>query len=161
MELGIVVQPEITVGVVVTTPPPLALTLGLQGPAGADGADGTDGVNGGGIVTLTAAVAIGGQRVVTTDGSGSAIYADNGTLAHANNVVGLSLGAAAIAGSLDVQTGGAVEDPSFAFTPGAVLWLGANGMIATAPPGTGFSLVVGYAMTATKIFLNIGTPIIL
>ncbi len=44
-DLAIVVQPLVTVGVVVTPPPSLALTLGMQGPTGPQGPRGAPGQN--------------------------------------------------------------------------------------------------------------------
>lgn len=133
---------------------------GLQGVAGPPGATGPQGPAGGSSFALTAGATLSGHRIVTTDASGNAIYADHSTLAHANAVIGLTLGAASVNASVQVQSAGEVTEPSWTFTPRQTLWLGTNGLIATTAPTTGFSLVIGYAMTATTIFMSIGESLI-
>lgn len=127
-----------------------------QGPTGPQGPPGPAGAS---TLSLTAAIAIGGHRLVTTDASGHAIYADATIPTHANCVVGMSIGAAASGATVSVQSSGELSDPSFSYTPGQVLFLGSDGLVATNAPTSGFSLVIGYAETATTIFLNIGQPI--
>jgi hypothetical protein len=127
------------------------LEEGRQGPAGPSGANST---------TLTTAEAIGGHRLVTTDASGLAIYADSSDVSHAGRVVGLSTGAASLGGTVTVQYGGSLTDPSFSYTPGDILYVGTNGLISTTP-GTAFSQVIGYAEAATTIFIRIHQPILI
>ena len=128
---------------------------GPQGPPGRDGA---------GALTLTAGVALSGERVVTTDASGLVVYADSATLAHAGRIAGVTKAAAAQGDAVDVQQNGTMTYSGWAWTPGSLLYLGANGAITDAEPtlpSALFSQIIGFAATATKIIISIQEPIIL
>jgi len=60
-------------------------------------------------------------------------------------------------------TFGSVTNPSWTWTPEQSLYLGDNGNIVTTSTidGAAFSLKIGYAISATKAFIKIGTPVVL
>ena len=72
-----------------------------------------------------------------------------------------------VLGVLDVSgetvTFGSITNVSWAWTPEQSLYLGSNGDIVTTSTinGAVFSLKLGYAISATKAFIKIGTPIVL
>jgi hypothetical protein len=72
-----------------------------------------------------------------------------------------------VLGVLDVSgetvTFGSITNVSWAWTPEQSLYLGSNGDIVTTSTvnGAAFSLKLGYAISATKAFIKIGTPIVL
>ena len=72
-----------------------------------------------------------------------------------------------VLGVLDVSgetvTFGSITNPSWTWTPEQSLYLGSNGDIVTTSTvnGATFSLRLGYAISATKAFIKIGTPIVL
>ena len=109
-------------------------------------------------LSLTAAVNLSALRVVTTNGSGNAIYADTDTLSNAV-VVGVTETAANAGGAVSVRTAGILEDSSWSWTKGPV-FLGTNGTLTqTAPSGGAIIVQVARAITATKIQVDI-EPII-
>ena len=63
----------------------------------------------------------------------------------------------------ETVTFGAITNPSWTWTPEQSLYLGSNGSIATTSTidGAAFSLKIGYAISATKAFIKIGTPVVL
>lgn len=132
------------------------LTVGEPGPRGIQGLPGSVQST----VTRVAAIDLGGQRVVVLDDSEEAIYADRSIVAHADKVLGVTTGAAVAGANATVQTYGEMEDPSFAFTPGGAVYASINGLLTQTSPSSGFSLVIGFAMAATKLFVDLGVPTI-
>jgi hypothetical protein len=125
---------------------------GLQGAAGVASFQFIAGVN------------LSGQRLIRVDATtGKAIYADNLTLADAGNVIGVSTGAAALNATVTVLAFGEMSESYWTWTPGAALYVGANGVITETPPESPalFSQCIGFAIAATAIFINIEIPIIL
>jgi len=110
---------------------------------------------------LTAAVSVGGHLVVTTDASGQAIPASNSVAAHALAIAGITTGAAVSGAPATVQFAGELTEPTWAWTPDLPLFLGANGLLTQAVPvaPAAFALVMGYAITSTKILLHPKTPL--
>jgi hypothetical protein len=109
------------------------------------------------VFIATANTILSGHRCVVID-SGLAVYADKGTPSHATRVAGITRGAIASGASGEIQYGGEMSDPSFAFTPGAI-YLGSNGLLTQTPPTSGFILEVAKALTSTRILINIQSPI--
>ena len=60
-------------------------------------------------------------------------------------------------------TFGSITNPSWTWTPEQSLYLGDNGNIVTTSTidGAAFSLKIGYAISSTKAFIKIGTPVVL
>lgn len=133
----------------VTINDPAPISVALQG-AVVDG--------GSGELALTAAEAIGGHRVVSTDAAGEAVYTDPATAASVARAVGLSVGAAAAGASLRVRTAGALTESSWAWTPGPV-YAGASGVPTQTVPATGHILQIGVAVSATKLVVRLEKPI--
>ena len=131
---------------------------GEQGPQGIQGIPGP---TGGVSLIYPAGVALGGHRMVILDDAGLAVYADNTIAAHANKVLGMTTGAASLGASATIQTGGELTEPSWTWTLDVPIYLSANGLLTQTPPTTGFSLIVGFPITATKIFINLREPIFL
>lgn len=76
---------------------------------------------------------------------------------HSNRVVGI------LDANNEVVTFGAITNPSWTWTAEQSLYLGSNGDIVTTSTidGATFSLKIGYAISATKAFIKIGTPVVL
>jgi hypothetical protein len=111
------------------------------------------------VVTRVAGTALGGHLIVRSAG-GLAMYADAGTEAHGDDVLGLTLGAVAAGAPVEILTGGPITEPSWAWTPGQPVMLGSDGVLVQSSIGDpAFDLVVGFAETPTTVFINIGTPI--
>lgn len=103
--------------------------------------------------------AISGHRVMRCTSSGKVSYADSGTPSHAHSVIGISTNAAADNETVNVQFSGEVTEPSWNWTPNLPVFNGANGYLTQTPPTTGYSLIVGFALTSTKIVVGIKQPI--
>lgn len=133
---------------------------GQQGPRGATGQIGPAG---GTVFTKTAGMNLSGHHVVKLTANDEAVYADNELLSDTHIVVGITLGAASIGTDVDIQSFGELQEPSWSWTPGGAIYLGANGALTQAVPVSPavFSLCVGFATTTDIMFILVGTPIVL
>ena len=113
------------------------------------------------FVTYTASTALSGNRAVCLNASGELIYADSSTVAHAHKVLGITTGAVSEGAEGTVQTNGEMTEAGWAWTIGSPVYLSTNGSLSHTAPSSGFVLVVGFALTATKIFIDIKQSIIL
>lgn len=146
---------------------------GIQGPQGIPGVKGDPGDKGdkgdpgaAGEVSFVypAASAISGHRIVTLDEQGKAIYASAAIAAHANRIVGMTMNAAAANDVLNVKKFGEATEPSWNWQLDLPVFLDADGFLTQTPPAAPaakFSVVVGFPMSATTLFVNIGIPITL
>jgi len=129
---------------------------GAQGPVGPAGPPGPAG---GDVVVLPAATELGGHRVVRSTG-GFVGYADAYDPDHGDDVLGLTLGAAAAGDDAQVQSAGLVTEPSWAWVPEEPVFVGAEGIpTQSAPTDAAFLLVIGFAITATSMRVRIESPI--
>ena len=138
---------------------------GPQGPKG-DKGDKGDAGDSNTVVTMTAGSALGGHRIVAQSPTinNTVVYADASNSAHANLVFGMTLNAVSEGGTVDVAICGEFTEPTWAWTLGLPIFLGTNGTLTQTVPTANvanFSLVVGFPITATKIFVNIREPIFL
>lgn len=106
---------------------------------------------------LTAAGAVSALRAIVAEG-GTGRYPDTGTPADAGRVVGVSKTAAADGDPFDVLTKGEHVDAGWSWSPGPV-FCGASGVL-TQSPGTGWVLEVGRALSATRLLVDVKTPLI-
>ncbi len=113
------------------------------------------------IVQKTAGVALGGHRAVVLDATAKVIYADQSNLDHANKVLGITTGAAALNALAIIKTYGELTEPTWNWTLNQPVFLGANGLLTQTVPTSGFILIVGFPIEATKLFIEIKQPIII
>ena len=142
--------------IVESTPEINVITVGEQGPRGIQGVAGS----GQNTITKTAAVSVGGHRAVIVDSNGKVDYADSSTPAHADIVLGVTTGAAAQDADATVQTFGELVEASFNWTMGTAVYVSTNGQLTQTPPATGFKRAIGFPTAATKLFVDLGTPVI-
>ena len=138
--------------------------IGPRGPQGEAGAKGDKGDPGGVTITRNAATAISGHRMVLLDGSGLVDYASNTSLSHATRIVGMSTNAAASGGSVNIAMYGEVTEPSWNWDTTKPVYLGGDGyltQVEPVAPSAKYSVVVGFPITPTTLFINIGIPITL
>jgi len=131
------------------------------GQRGVPGEDGAPGVAGGGVIQCAAGEALGGHRVVVLNADAEAVYASNAVPEHLHKVLGLTTGAAVLGAVATVQTGGEMIEPTWSWALDAPIFLGTNGLLTQVEPTTGFSLVVAFPVTATKIFIKLREPLAL
>ena len=123
---------------------------GLRGPQGEMGS-----LNYG----VVAAEVIGGHRAVLASG----LYAkSNGTFAQAL-CVGISSGAAAIGENIEVQPNGKIIDMvGWSWSVGGLIYLGSAGTLRQSVPSAGeWYVVLGVALSATAMVINIQNPVLL
>jgi hypothetical protein len=111
--------------------------------------------------TATAGEALGGHRFVVLNDSGEAIYATNQTANHAHKIFGMTTGAANLAATATIQRQGAITEPSWNWTLNSPIFLSTSGQMTQTPPATGFSLIVGFPLSATSMYIAIREPITL
>lgn len=96
-------------------------------------------------------------KIVALNANGETVLATSLSIEQIDRVLGIldDVG--------ETVTFGAITNPSWTWTPEQSLYLGNNGAIVTTSTidGAEFSLKVGYAISATKAFIKIGTPIVL
>lgn len=128
-----------------------------QGPPGMAGDAGEAGAL---YVYFPAAVPVGGHRAVRLL-AGEVVYADNSTVADANLVLGITVGAAVQGALVQIQTGGLMTEPSWAWTPDQPIFLGSDGGLTQVVPAAGFSLILALAISMTQVLILLKSPLVL
>lgn len=108
------------------------------------------------LLRRTAAQTLSGQMLVVPTGTSEVERADAAILAHAYRPVWLTTGAVIDGDTATVLAYGAIEEPSWTWTPHMPIFLGLDGMLTqTAPdaPAT-FVLQVAIATASFRIFYN-------
>lgn len=111
------------------------------------------------LATRQADIALGGHRIVRSQ-LGLASYASVDTVTHGDDVLGMTTEAVSAGAPVEILVSGRSTEPSWNWAPGELLFLGVDGqMVQTPVANPAFDLVVGFAETATTIFIKIGDPI--
>ncbi len=157
MTMETVLQPVTQIGTILepSQPPIVVGTLlgtGIAGPPGPAGATG---------IQVPAAVPIGGNRVVYTDANFEARYADPSDAATYATIVGVTEGAASAGDMLTIMRTGVMTEGGWSWTPGALVYLGTNGTLTQTVPTSGALVVIGSAINATKLLIDIQQRFIL
>lgn len=111
------------------------------------------------FLSLPAAGNVIAYRVVTTDADGLVIYGDAGTVAHQGRILGVCINSASAGGNVAIAQQGLVTNAGWNWTAGAELYVGLNGDITTQQVGA-FSQNLGYAISATQIFIRLGRAVV-
>lgn len=127
---------------------------GAQGPQGIPGESSV-------LTTLIASTNISGDRGIVLNSAGQAIYADNTTMSHGNKFAGVSQGAATSGTAVSIKSFGEMTEPTWNWTVDEPVYLGAGGLLTQTVPVSPakFSIIVGMATAATKLFINPMPPI--
>jgi len=96
-------------------------------------------------------------KVVALDSTANTVLASALDLTQIDKILGV------LDNSGETVTFGSITNSSWTWTPEQSLYLGGNGDVVTTSTinGAVFSLKLGYAISATKAFIKIGTPIVL
>lgn len=132
------------------------LEAAAQGPRGPQGIPGPAG---GATTVMVGAAPISGHTAVALDSGGLLIYADCTNLAHLGAVLGVVANAYSAGDSAVVQTSFDLHHAGWAFTPGPVFAGAGGAIVQTLPPGAVFAQVLGYALSATRIHIDVQPPI--
>jgi len=129
------------------------LEVGAMGPQGPSG-----------VLTATATAhgAVSGNHVVAYRSDGTVEHASAATPAHQWASVGITVGAAADGAEVTVQSFGKMIEPGWSWTPLGLIYLSTAGNLTQTPPAyPSFLRVIGYAITATSMWIDIQSPIVL
>lgn len=126
-----------------------------QGPPGPPGPIGPAG---GVAFTRPTPAPLSALRVVWEDAAGAVHPLSADDADHIDLVCGLTLTAASAPGDVTVQRSGPVTDTAWNWAPGRV-YLGMGGALTQSPPEDGFDVLVGVAVSATRLILDFQDPI--
>lgn len=127
------------------------VTTGGQGPRGVRGETGPAG--GTGFIRLASA-ALSAQKMVWEDELGYVRELGYTDADHIDLMCGITVTAASSSGQeVEVRRAGPVDLTGTSFTPGRV-YLGAGGGLTQTPPDDGYLVVVGYAVSQTRLYLS-------
>ena len=132
------------------------LTAGEQGPRGIPGQPGPAG---GSAVQRIAGETL-SALVAVYEIAGTVYALDYRDGLHADLLVGITLTSAAAGEPVNIQSSGPLDDSSWSWARGAV-WVGTDGRLTQTPPDDGIDLLIGSAVSATRIALNLQRPITL
>lgn len=132
------------------------LEAAAQGPRGPQGIPGPAG----GATTVTVgATPISGHCAVALDAGGLLVYADCTNPAHLGAVVGVVDSAYPAGDMAVVRASLPLEHAGWTWTPGPVFVGIAGALTQTAPPDAVFIQVIGRAVSATRVLIDIQPPI--
>ncbi len=132
------------------------LEVGTQGPPGPPGIPGPAA---GQALQRAAAETLSALRGVHELPSGQVALADAAQAAHVFALLGVTLTAADTGQPVNVQRTGVIDDQGWAWTTDQRVYLGQGGALVQQPPVTGFDVLVGMALSPTRLLLNIQDPI--
>ena len=128
------------------------LEVAQQGPPGPPG---PAGAAGSAVVQAVAAVALSGHVVVAYNTASQLVPASADELLHALRVAGITVAAAALGATVVVQQRGVLEHTGWAWAAGQPVFLGLGGALVQTPaPGAVFMMLIGQALTATRLLVN-------
>lgn len=134
-----------------------SLVLVTEVGFGIKGDPGIPGPAGGAAVQRNAGVTLSALTVVyELDGLVYPLSAWDGE--HIDLILGVTLNAALEGAVINVQRAGDMDDTGWNWTPGRI-YLADDGALSETPPTSGFLTLIGSAVSATRIILNIQDPI--
>lgn len=153
----IVVVPVPAVAVIVAPTGPQRVAVVVSGGQGPAGGQGIPGPAGGSALQRAAGEELSALLVVYEENSKVyRLLPDDDE--HIFQALGLTMTAAGIDDEINVQRSGPIDDSGWSWTPGPV-WLGSSGNLTQTPPVGGNDLMVGVALSATRILLDLQQPI--
>lgn len=150
----VITQPAKERFVVTTVQEKVFLTQKIPGPPGPPGEPGPAG----GSTLQRDAGATLSALVVVYEEDGEVFALDKDDEDHIDQMLGLTVTAASVGASLNVQRSGVVNNSGWAWTPGRV-YLGAGGALTQTPASDGFDVLIGRAVSATRLLLDLQDPI--
>lgn len=112
--------------------------------------------------TYIAAENLSPRRIVVLTAPGAVAYASNTVAPHADMIFGMTKGSAIMGDQVQIsRKGEEISEPSWAWIPGQILFLGTNGVLIQSEPVSPalFSLIVGFATSPTTILLDVREPV--
>lgn len=132
------------------------LTEARQGPPGPAGIPGPAG---GQVLQRKAGMDTSALLVVYEDLFGSVWPADPDAESDVLALLGVTVSAAVAGQPINVQRLGHIDDEAWQLQPGKRVFLGAQGRLTQEPPQAGYDVLIGMAISQTRLLLNIQDPI--
>ncbi|WP_080747151.1 hypothetical protein [Comamonas thiooxydans] len=132
------------------------LTEAQQGPPGPAGIPGPAG---GQVLQRKAGMDTSALLVVYEDLFGSVWPADPDAESDVLALLGVTVSAAVAGQPINVQRLGHIDDEAWQLLPGKRVFLGGQGRLTQEPPQAGYDVLIGMAITSTRLLLNIQDPI--
>lgn len=129
-------------------------------PKGEKGDQGEPGLAGHVNNEYPAGEVLSGHRMVVVQNN-QVFYADNSIATHAFQVFGMTIEAVNQGAYPTIQTYGVIYEVSWNWDISLPIWLGSTGLLQQIPPSSGFSLIIGFPISSTSMFINIREPIFL
>ncbi|UBB15412.1 capsid cement protein [Comamonas odontotermitis] len=127
--------------------------------AGEQGPPGIPGPAGGQVLERTAGEQLSALRAVFEGAAGRVWLADATEAGEVFTLLGVTTTAAEANQQVLVQRLGSIDDAAWGWTPGVRVYLGAAGQLTQTSPATGFDVLIGVALSPTRLLLNIQDPI--
>ena len=132
------------------------LTECQQGPPGPPGIPGP---TGGQVLQRLAGMDTSALLVVYEDLFGAVWPADPDAESDVLALLGVTVSAATSGQTINVQRMGFIDDAAWQLQPGKRVFLGGQGRLTQEPPQAGYDVLIGMAITSTRLLLNIQDPI--
>lgn len=134
------------------------LTECMQGPPGPPGIPGPAG---GQVLQRLAGMDTSALLVVYEDLFGAVWPADPDAESDVLALLGVTVSAAEGGQPINVQRMGHIDDAAWQLQPGKRVFLGRQGRLTHEPPQAGYDVLIGVALSSTRLLLNIQDPIAL
>lgn len=132
------------------------LTECQQGPPGPPGIPGPAG---GQVLQRLAGMDTSALLVVYEDLFGAVWPADPDAESDVLALLGVTVSAAVAGQPINLQRMGFIDDAAWQLQPGKRVFLGGQGRLTQEPPQAGYDVLIGMAITSTRLLLNIQDPI--
>lgn len=139
-----------------SVPEVVVLTEAQQGPPGPPGIPGPAG---GQVLQREAGMDMSALLVVYEDLFDSVWPADPDVESHVLALLGVTVSAAVAGQPINVQRMGHIDDTAWQLEPGKRVFLGRQGRLTQEPPQGGYDVLIGMAISPTRLLLNIQDPI--
>lgn len=136
-----------------------AVVVVAPGEQGPPGRPGIPGPAGGQVLQRTAGQDLSALLVVYEDMFAQVWPADAAVEADVLALLGVTVSAAPGGELVNVQRLGVIDDSGWGWTPGRRVYLAGQGRLTHDPPVSGYDVLIGMALSPTRLLLNIQDPI--
>lgn len=105
--------------------------------------------------TITAGVTLSANKLLAVDDEGMAILADCTNFDHLGRIIGVSKTSALAGAEVEYTLSGIHENDTWNWVMGQAVFLSTNGELTQTAPISGFSMIIGYPETQTKLNVRI------
>ncbi|MBK9497428.1 MAG: hypothetical protein IPO08_23480, partial [Xanthomonadales bacterium] len=114
-----------------------------------------------GGVSAIAAENISAYMAIAMNSAGKMVRASSANISHENAVFGVATNSTVTGAAVSYQSSGLVTNAAWSFVAGSPVFLGVDGELTQAEPTTGFSKVMGDAVSAKSLLVNMSEAVIL